>query len=253
MLNGLYLAAMGAKVQDARADVVSNNLANVNTPAYRRDVAVFRTRPSETETRHGLSAFEDPRYQAVGGGVFLARIAAMDEAGPLEETGRNLDLAIEGEGYFRVRGEDGAFHYTRAGNLRRDDEGFLVTADGRYRVQGQGGGDLALPDGPLEINAAGEIRADGLLSGQIGLVQPLEPDRLRKRGENLWTGDGPLADREATGSLLQGFREGASVEAVREMAEMISAQRAYEMSLKALKVQDEILGRAVNDIGRLTA
>ena len=253
MLNGLYLAAMGAKVQDARADVAANNLANLNTPAFRRDQAVFRLRLSEAEERPSLASRGEPRYERVGGGVFLERIASLDEPGPLEETGRPLDLAIDGEGFLKVRGkQDGQFFYTRAGNLRRDDEGFLVTADGRFRVQGLGGGDIEVPPGQLDINEGGEMYSDGIPVAQIGVVMP-DRAHLRKRGDNLWTTDSPAEEVQAAGRLRQGFREGSSVEAVSEMAEMIQAQRAYEMSLRALRIQDEVLGRAVTDVGRVTA
>ncbi len=253
MLNGLYLSAMGAKVQDARADVAANNLANVNTVAFRRDQAVFRLRLAASEQAPSLAARGEPRYEKVGGGVFLARIASLDEPGPLEETGQPLDIALDGEGFLKVQARDGSSFYTRAGNLRRDDEGFLVTADGRYRVQGAGGGDLELPAGPVDINAAGEIFSQGSLRGQIGLVMPVDPGRLRKQGDNLWTSDGLVEEVQASGQIRQGFREGSSVESVREMTEMIQAQRAYELNLRALRTQDETLGRAVNDVGKLTA
>ena len=252
MLNGLYLSAMGAKVQDARADVAAHNLANVNTPAFQRDQAVFRLRLAASEERPELASCGEPRYEKVGGGVFLARIASLDEPGPLEETGQPLDVAIEGEGFLKVLSRDGASFFTRAGNLRRDDEGFLVTADGRYRVQGEGGGDLELPAGSVDINASGEIFSRGALVGKIGVVLPADPGRLRKQGDNLWTADGLVEEVPAPGRLLQGFREGSSVESVREMTEMIQAQRAYELNLRALRTQDETLGRAVNDVGRLT-
>jgi flagellar basal-body rod protein FlgG len=89
--------------------------------------------------------------------------------------------------------------------------------------------------------------------GQIGVVMPADPGRLRKQGDNLWTADGLVEEVPASGRVLQGFREGSSVEQVREMTEMIQAQRAYELNLRALRTQDETLGRAVNDVGRLTA
>lgn len=251
MLNGLYLSAMGARVQDARADVASNNLANVNTTAFRRDQAVFRLRPSASESRPGLRSLERPGAERVGGGVFLERVASYAENGPLEQTGQPLDLAIDGEGFLKVRAADGALHYTRAGNLRRDPENFLVTADGRYRVQGPGGGDIELPDGLVDINEAGEIFQNGRLVTQIGLVMPADPGRLRKMGDNLWTTDGLVPDVAATGKIRHGFREGSAVEPVKEMTELIQAQRTYELNLRALRIQDEILARAVSDIGRV--
>ncbi len=252
MLNGLYLSAMGAKVQDARADVVANNLANVNTVAFRREQAVFRKRLSAAAERPEWAFRAEPRLEAVGGGVFLARIAAMDEPGPLDHTGRPLDVAVDGEGFFKVRGTDGVVSYTRAGNLRRDEQGYLVSGDGRSRVQGEAGGDLQLPPGQIDINDGGEVFADGALIDRIGLVMPADPSRMSKRGEGLWSAGGIPGEAPATGRIRQGFLEGSSVEPMRDMTEMIGAQRLYELSLKAMRMQDEILGRAVTDVGSAT-
>ena len=252
MMNGLYLAAMGAKVQDARADVVANNLANLNTVGFRRDEAVFRQRLAAELERPERAGRGEPRYESVGGGVFLARISSVAEPGPLEQTGRSLDLAIDGEGFLKVRSADGSLYYTRAGNLRRNEEGFLVTGDGKYRVQGAGGGDIQIPAGRFDIGEAGEIYVDGLQEAQIGVLMPSDPAGLVKRGDSLWTAGTAGAEVPATGKLRQGFLEESPVEPMREMAEMIGAQRSYEMNMRALRIQDEILARAVSDIGRST-
>ncbi len=249
-MNGLYLSAMGAKVQDARMDVVANNMANSQTTGYRRDMAVFRQRLA--------TALEDPRfadraspgYEAIGGGVFLSRIAATREPGPLERTERPFDVAIDGEGFLQVRGRDGKLYYTRSGNLRCDEEGYLVTGDGRYRVQGQGGGDITLPPGAVEIGEDGALFVDGVVQAQIGLVMPSDPSMISKRGDSVWGKDGPVGDLASTAKIRQGWLEGSTVEPMREMTEMIEIQRTYEMNMKAMQIQDGILGRAVTDVGR---
>ena len=249
MLNGLYLSAMGAKVQDARVDVAANNLANLNTTAFRRDQAVFRFRPAE----QAMAGAPDALFQAVGGGVFLQKVASSDEEGALKETGHDLDLALQGPGFFKVRDAQGNAFYTRAGNFRRDDAGFLVTGDGRYRVQGLGGGGLEVPEGQIDINEAGEVYSGGTQVGQVGVVMPPQADRLRKRGDNLWVSAVDAEDGPSTAQVRQGFLEESSVDGPREMTEMIQAQRMYEFSLKALRIQDELLGRTVTDVGRATA
>ncbi len=252
-MNGLYLSAMGAKVQDARMDVIANNLANVQTTGYRRDQAVFRQRLA--------ASLEDPRFsgagrtrdEAIGGGVFLAKVASLDEPGPLDRTERPLDLAIDGQGFLQVRSRDGGLFYTRAGNLRLDEEGTLVTADGRYRVQGQGGGDINLPQGHVEIGEDGAIFVDGQPQAQLGLLLPSDMRLLSKRGDNVWGKDGPVGDLPSSAKIRQGFLEGSTVEPMHEMTEMIEVQRTYEMNMKAMQIQDAILARAVGDVGRATA
>lgn len=252
MLNGLYLAAMGARVQDVRQDVVANNMANVGTSAYRRDQAVFRLRLPAGAERPDWADRGLPLYERIGGGVALARIAAADERGPNEWTGRPLDLAVQGEGFLKVRGPDGRAYYTRAGSLRRDQEGYLVTGNrGQYRVQSVGG-DLQLATDRVDINVVGEISVEGAGAGQIALVD-VDTSRLRKHGENLWTLEGDPAEAPAGGTLLQGYLEGSGVEPEQELTEMIEVQRTYEVCLRALRIQDEMLGRAVNDVGRAAA
>ncbi|KAF0240208.1 MAG: hypothetical protein FD180_5019 [Planctomycetota bacterium] len=246
MSNSLYIPAAGMLAEDARADVIANNLANVRTAGFRKDFVSFRQRL----LRSGAA---DVPGRSVPG-LALDRTAWDREPGPAFVTGRPLDLALQGEGWFAVR-RDGRTVYTRAGDFRVNADGRLSTSDGRGEVLSTGGSPISLAGIPrVEVNGRGEVVGPEGVIAALAVVAFDDESRLEKIGDALFRDAGGAGPRTATAvEVVPGALEQASVEPVREMTAMIAAMRAYEMNAEALRMQDEMLGKAANEVGRLQA
>ena len=263
MIRGIYTAAAGMTAQLAKQDVISNNLANVNSTGYKQDVAVFRTRMDQTLYRlEQTTQRPTPDVRRMGElstGVYLDEIATRFEAGPIRPTENPYDFALEGEGFFVLEEPDGTRLLTRDGSFARSAEGFLVDKAGR-RVLGEGGAPVVLGDGRLQVGRDGSITLDRLngdtfqqeLSGRLMVVTVADPrTELEKRGDNAFVLKGGAQPVPAPGTfVVQEALEASTVNPVREMVEMIAVHRAYEASQRTLTAQDETLGKAVNEIAR---
>ena len=252
MLYGLYLSTAGALVETTRVETVANNLANANTPAFRRDFAVFAERA--TEARENDVPFFDVNktLERIGGGLQLDETPYVRADGSLTPTDNPLDLAIEGPGYFAVRDvrPDGKVRFTRAGNFTRNHDGLLVTPDGKYRVLDRGGDAIRLPDdGNLTIDRTGRLMNGDVEVAKLDL-RTADPSELRKYGDNTYEFIGDGEPEQIEGLVLQGMLEGSTVNPVIEMVSMINGHRAYEANMRLITQQDRTLQRAVNDIGR---
>lgn len=250
MIYGIWHSAAGAITQDAQVDVLSNNLANVNTPGFRREYLVMRNRPAEAQEETPDFKFENKLLDRMQGGVFLSGTYFDRQPGPIQTTDQPFDVALEGEGFIGVR-RNNAVYYTRAGNLSLGADGSLRTADGMGEVLGADGSPMTIPNGePFRVTPDGQV-ATSAGAVPLMLVQFDDPSRLFKAGENLyeWRGTTPPAASPAT-RVHQGALEGSSVNPVTEMVQLIQAFRAYEGNLALLKNQDSTWERAVNDVGR---
>lgn len=170
--------------------------------------------------------------------------------GTLEETGNNLNFAIKGNGFFKVMTPEGEM-YTRNGSLSLNQNGQLVTSEG-YQLLGQNG-PITLQGGNFSLNANGQVIVDGQLLDQINLVDVANGNDLDKYGQSYYVVREGLEVEEIAfnGEVLQGFLEGSNVDPINEMVNMINIMRSYESSNKVVKAYDEMLQRAVNDIGKL--
>jgi len=254
MITGFYTSAGGAVTQGIRHGVVANNLANVDTVGFRRDVTVISTVPPEGE-RAGLPLLERSRlFESLGGGALPTTTHTVHEPGKMRQTGRPLDVAIAGAGFFRVRRANGSLAYTRAGNFRLAPDGRLLTADGLSEVLGDGGSAIQLPDENVQIGRDGAIRRDGAELGRLGLVRFAEPSRLEKVGENLFVAGARAEGGIGAGEVevQQGQLEISGANAMESMVAMIEALRAYEANMSFIRIQDQTLARAVADLGRLS-
>jgi flagellar basal body rod protein FlgG len=226
---GIAISGRGALAQSAKVDVLANNLANVATVGFRRDLVGFRA-----------------NLEAV--------VAADRRDGSLEETRRPLDLAIAGPGYFTVRDlESGADYYTRAGNFNIDSSGRLVTADGRCQVLASDGRGIALDAaaaGSLRIAEDGTLYQGEVENGQLGVVEFEDVARLAKRGDNLVENRGSALGAAAGSRIQQGTLERSSVDPALEQAEMTRALRALEANLQMIRILDATLERTVNEFAR---
>ncbi|OHB76036.1 MAG: hypothetical protein A2Z34_08255 [Planctomycetes bacterium RBG_16_59_8] len=257
MIYGISTSGLGAYLESSRIDVIANNLANVNTPGFRRDQMAFRERLVEAhEDRPDLRYVNDlvDRY---GGAPFVDEIAFDRQPGAPDYTGRNLDMAINGEGFFALRNlESGERCYTRAGNFQFDRSGRMLSADGKYQALNAAGEPIAVDP---EIGACLVVRDNGgLFSGNeqvaaIGVVDFRDYDALSKSGDNVFRFAGNDQDIVApTGTtIMSGVLEGSSVNPVVEMTEMIRTLRSLEANLQMIKFQDSTLEKAVNELARL--
>lgn len=238
---GFYISAEGAQVQSRRMEVISNNLANVDTPGFKRDLAIFQARFAEAiqqgEAVPGAGGVDD-----VGGGVLLRGTKTDFSPGPLERTGLATDLAIDGDGFFLVRKGNQEF-LTRAGNFRLTSVGELVTQDG-YSVLGEDGEPILIDPtlGPWSFTPDGMLQQAGA-STALAMVRPQSLGDLAKVGENLFE---PLADvrplEPSERHLALGYLEKSTVRATAEMMEMIEASRAFEANVALIRHQDAVIG-----------
>lgn len=254
-MKALQIAATGMAAQQMRVDVVSHNLANMSTTGYNARRADFADLHYEQMARPGTVTAEDgtmlPTGVQMGMGVRPTAVSVLLSQGSLQQTGGDLDVAIEGRGYLEVTLPSGAAAYTRDGALRRDAEGQIVTSDGHPVSPG-----LTIPPETrsLSINAAGEVwayftdRTEAEMLGQISLVGFTNEKGLEAIGSNLFLespASGPALagtpGMDGLGLLRQGYLEESSVDAVREVTELIKAQRGYELNAKVLTAADQMM------------
>lgn len=245
MNSGMYAAVSGNLAAMQRLDMISNNLANVNTAGFKKDKMSFE----------GLlaGAINPP---AVPQGTTADPILQKENvyidysSGPISQTGNPLDLALDGDGFFAITTPDGTA-YTRQGNFRLSADGTLVTSDG-YPVQGQGGSAIHLQGNRIEINANGAIAVDGTPAGTISMVDFDKPYNLTKTGSALFVPSDQQAPRQSTAiQVRQGHLEGSNVESISEMVQMIETNRYFEACQRVIRGYDDMASKAANDLGRL--
>ncbi|MGE5473004.1 MAG: flagellar basal-body rod protein FlgF [Ignavibacteriales bacterium] len=257
MLRGIYTAGMGLQVQEKKMDVISNNLANVNTNGYKKDSAVFNSFNSILVKRINDYFVPSQPSNQVGDmslSTDIGRIYTDYKQGNISNTGNNTDAAISGSdnSFFTVEISDDAGsveRYTRDGAFSLDSNGKLVTQEG-YTVLGEDG-PITLTSQSFTINDKGEIIENGELVGKLKIKTFKETNLLRKMGNNLISVEGEAEEKPFEGKVMQGFVEGSNVNSIKEMVDMISVVRSYEANQKVIKMHDEMLGRAVNDIPSL--
>jgi len=251
MLRSLYTAGSGLKSQQALLDTISNNLSNVNTTGFKKSRVNFQDllyQKIQTATR------EKPVQVEMGTGVRVSSTQGDFRQGVLQETGNNLDLAIEGAGFFQVEMPNGVTGYTRNGAFSLDSENYIINSDG-YRILDDGGSPIQIPEDTREIQIENGIifaLTDGSTEldevATIGLARFNNPNGLEKNGGSIYlptsasgeAQDG-VAGEEGFGMIRQYFLENSNVNVVEEMVQMITAQRAYELNTKTIQTSDEIL------------
>ncbi|MDR3172884.1 MAG: flagellar basal-body rod protein FlgG [Treponema sp.] len=261
MVRSLWTGAAGMIGQQANIDTISNNLANVNTSGFKKMRADFEDLLYQTVKVAGTPATEEtvvPVGVQMGHGVKLAATQRMFSQGPLQNTENVYDMAIEGEGFFRIQMYDGSWAYTRDGAFKIDEDGRLVTSNGYWVLP-----DIIMPENflPEKINITKDGRVSVIVP-QIDLNEPVEvgqlelyrfpnPVGLTAVGENLFkvsnASGQPIAGRpgyEGMGQIHHRFLEMSNVSVVREMVDLIVAQRAYEFNSRTIQTSDNMLGTA---------
>lgn len=257
MLRALYSAATGMESQQQNLDVISNNLANVNTTGFKKSKIEFQdllyedVRTAGSEQGNGAQL---PTGLEIGHGARAVATSRVFTEGELTNTGERLDVAIQGDGFFQVTMPDGTQAYTRDGSLKTASDGRITTSDG-LPVQN---GFQPIPVGTTSVNISpnGQVTttgASGTQNFQVTLVRFANPAGLQSVGRNLYletpasgTAETGSPNENGYGSLQQGYVEMSNVSVVQEMVNMIVAQRAYEVNSKAVQAADEMMQQSNN-------
>lgn len=255
-MRALKIAATGMLAQQMRVETISNNLANMSTTGYNARRAEFADLHYQQMSRAGTVNAADgtmlPTGVQLGLGVRPSAVSVHLQQGSLATTGNDLDLAVDGNGYLEVTLPSGQSAYTRDGGLKRSAEGLIVTSDG-FAVAPE----IVIPDDArsISINGAGEVYAyfldatEAQLLGQFTLAGFTNAKGLEAIGSNLFleteaSGSALTSTpgEDGLGTLRQGYLESSSVDAVREVTELIEAQRGYEMNAKVISAADQMMG-----------
>ena len=259
MIRSLWTASTGMNAQTLNIDVIANNLANVSTTGFKKSRAEFQDLLYETMRPSGVSSSEStqvPTGIQVGHGTRPSAVNKILIQGDLQQTGNELDAAIEGNGFFQILRPSGQIAYTRDGAFKVDSDGRMVNADG-FPLEP----DISIPndavavsigiDGRVAVLRAGDSQPQEV--GTIELARFVNPAGLHSLGRNLFeptaaSGDEIIgtAGEEGFGTIAQGVLEGSNVSVVEEMVNMIVAQRAYETNSKVIQTSDEMLQMSNN-------
>ncbi|MBK6703340.1 MAG: flagellar basal-body rod protein FlgG [Caulobacteraceae bacterium] len=254
-MRALSIAASGMQAQQLNVDVISHNIANMNTTAYKRQRAEFQDMLYQNMERPGATSSASggvlPLGIQLGVGVRADAVGRITEQGGISATGNPYDLAINGRGYFQITMPSGQTGYTRAGNLAVNADGQMVTADGypiepSITVPAEATAIQITRDGIVEVTLAGQT--DPQQIGQLEIASFINPAGLEGIGDNLFL-ETPASGTATTatpgspglGTLMQGYLENSNVNAVEEISSLIVAQRAYEMNARVITAADEML------------
>lgn len=254
MLNSLWIAKTGMEAQQVQLDMISNNLANASTNGFKKSHAVFEDLMYQNLRQVGSSVTEQstlPTGLQVGLGVRTVASSRSFSQGTLQQTGNNLDVAIQGGGFFQVTMPDGTTGYTRDGSFKLDNQGRLVTSSGLVVAGGitvpSNATNVAIgQDGKVTATIPGTVTPQGV--GTITTASFINPAGLEPKGQNLYQETNASGQPNAgtpnsneLGPLMQGFVETSNVNVVQELISMIQTQRAYEMNSKAVQTSDQML------------
>lgn len=247
MNRGLYIAGSSMLALRSKMDVVTNNMANVDTIGYKYDDMITRSfdeilldRMNENSIGGGTNV------GPLGLGSHIDETVTYFEQGSLELTEENTDFAIQGNGFMVVRTPQGN-RYTRAGNMTLNPEGFLVNPDGHFLLN-TNNEPIALTQNEFDVDEQGNVFVNRELISTINVVDFNDLNTLQKEGHNLFAGDNPQA---AQGYVLkQGFIEGSNIQMASEMVNMLTTSRAFDFSQRMVKMIDESLARTVNEIAK---
>lgn len=259
-MKALSIASTGMLAQQLNVEVISNNLANMNTHGFKRQRVEFQDLLYQNLERVGTASSDTgtvvPSGIQIGVGVRTGSVYRITEQGELQSTGNTYDMAVNGEGYFRIELPDGTDGYTRSGSFQLSPNGEIVNAEGFVIAPGitvpPEAVDVSInPQGEVQVKLAGQIEPQTV--GQFELIRFPNPAGLEAIGENMMleTPASGLATvgvpgTAGIGSIMQGFLETSNVNAVEEITSLITAQRAYEMNSKVISTADEMLSSTSN-------
>ena len=261
MIRSLYVAATGLQAQQTNMDVISNNLANVNTTGFKSGRTVFQDLLYQNLTQPGAQSSQTTQYPSglqLGTGVTPVATERLFTEGNLTQTGNSLDVAINGNGFFQILQPNGTLAYTRDGTFQLNNQGQLVNSSG-YLLQPT----ITIPssaqtitignDGTVSVSLPGQAAAQQV--GTIQLASFINPTGLQSIGGNLYLQTGSSGSPNTgqptlngLGSVQQGYLESSNVNVVSALVDMISTQRAYEINSKAVQASDQMLQYAEQNL-----
>lgn len=254
MISSLWISKTGMEAQQMQLDVISNNLANVSTNGFKKSHAVFEDLMYQNLRQVGSNASEQstlPTGLQVGLGVRTVATSRSFTQGNLQQSGNNLDVAIQGNGFFQVTMPDGTLGYTRDGSFQIDNQGRMVTSSGLPVANGvtvpSNATSIAIAtDGTVTAQIPGATAAQSI--GTITLASFINPAGLDPKGQNIYAESASsgqpnvgTAGTNGLGTLMSGFVETSNVNVVQELVSMIQTQRAYEINSKAIQTSDQML------------
>lgn len=259
-MRALSIAATGMSAQQTNVEVIANNVANINTTGFKRSRAEFADLLYQTDRPAGTLARDDdtiiPEGNTVGLGVRTVAIRNLSMQGPLASTNNHYDLALSGRGYFQVQGENNEILYTRDGAFNRNSSGQLITLDGNLVIP-----NITVPGNASDItvNANGQVYAlvggTQQLLGQLSIANFANETGLAPLGGNLFqetqASGAPVIGNpgdQGFATIQQGYLESSNVDPVKEITELITAQRAYEMNSKVISAADDMYNVITKDI-----
>jgi len=265
LIRGLYTAAAGMMLQQSREDVVANNLANVDTSGFKKDLAraqgfptqpIYRLGEEEKDTQLLDQAIAPVYIGELGTGAVVHAVSTDHSQGRLKETKNPTDVALTETGYFFAVETPQGVRYTRDGAFKLNQQGVLVNNSG-YPVMTDNGASLTITGGEFYIDDKGRavVSQEGIpqVLGMLAVFQA-DPALMEKRGDNLYE---TQVEPEAIDLLNQpsliksGYLEGSNVNAIREMVDMIEVVRVYEMNQKVIQSEDQLLDMAINTVGQV--
>ncbi|TAK25329.1 MAG: flagellar hook-basal body protein [Chloroflexota bacterium] len=260
MIRGLYAAASTMLAAFTRQEQNAANIANINTPGYKREITPVRSGPVVGEVRSfdGLLSVAYPTRPFplavgnVGTGVLNDPVTIDFSDGDIRPTGRELDLALVGPGFFELRSATGQTYYARAGQFSRDAGGRIVDSKGGFAIGDDG--PITLGTGVVSIGGDGTVHSDGQEVGRLRIWEFPPNTAMRSLGGGSYAPVDPKATRDLVSdgtAIQQGAIEYSNVDPARAMAEMLAATRTYEAAQRIMQMSDAILERSVNDIGRV--
>lgn len=279
MFRGFYTAASGMIAQQRRTEMLTNNMANVNTPGFKAEQSTIRSFPemymsninkTRIPTEDGFNLKGISRLGPVSTGIYMQETIPLQTQGQLLETELPTDVALmngslpeneetglPGAIFFRLENPEGGEFYTRNGNFAVDHSGFLTNPSGYY-VLDTTGNRIQVQNDDFQVSQAGVISENGTPVATLGISYTDNEGILEKQGDGLFiteTGDNLAAAQTVAGvtySIQQGYIEGSNVDAGRTMTDMLTAYRAFEANQKILQAYDRSMEKAVTEIGRVT-
>lgn len=244
MEQGIYTAASGAIAMEDRLEVISNNLANVNTSGFKKDAIVFEEFSRFLDT----ASLYPGQYRTTPVDVRVGGYYIDSSPGPYVKTGNPLDVAVMGEGFFVVNTEDGP-RYTRSGSFQISSDGVLVNLNG-FAVQGEGG-DISIGSGEVVIDSHGGLSVDGAVADTLQIVD-IPQEALTRDGNGLFSlKDGYSPESVDSPTVSQGSLEASNVDPIKEMVALITVQRAYESFQKVIRTVQDSYTQSIRNIGTI--
>lgn len=255
MNKGIYVATSGSLAQERAMDIISNNLANMNTHGYKADRLLFKTylqkadaagavppTPDQIKAGTAINKTDDIAYM-IGSQSYTDY-----EQGSLQKTGNSFDLALDGNGFMAVQTPMGE-RFTRGGAFKIDSEGDLVTADG-YKVSEQKGGVIHVGNEQFAVQEDGRVTTSDGAAGYLKVVDFADRAQLKKAGQNLFVAAEGMKPEPPAANVKQGYLESSNINPVVEMTRMITALRTYEAFQKTIHSNDDMTSRLIADVGR---